>query len=178
MTKRLLLSVVLPSICTMLIACSGSENEAPTAANKAPSTTTATTTTPKEAKTEVPVAGDISSYLDQKIQGISKKTSPMVDALSKLAKADAKNVSEAKIAEAINWIKSHHNSLFADDKTMEIAIYYGSLLDAAFNDQDPRSQIGWNTVKAVKYVYRGAEKQTDAAPQKALKKIQATLGKL
>lgn len=106
---------------------------------------------------ESPSARQMIAYIEESTKGIEKNTSDMVDAICLLAKKDAASISEEKVEEAIAFIRKNHKALHKDDQTMECALYYGYLLDAAFDDSDARSRMGWETVKKVKYVYRKLE---------------------
>lgn len=121
---------------------------------------------------------NIYTHISDKTKQAEANTSSKVDAIVLLARADAKNIDDTKVQEAIDWIASHSQTLCGSNKAMEIALYYGGLLDAAFADSDPRSQVGWYAVKATKYVYRGVEKATDPATLRSLKKLQKALDKM
>lgn len=121
-------------------------------------------------QTAAPTAS-IYDRIKQNTQGVKPNTSAMLDKISMLASSDAKSVNDAAVNAALNWLDKHRDNLFASNEVMETVIYYGTYLDKAFPDNDARSRIGWQAVKAVKYVYRGAESPSDSSPQKAMKKM-------
>ena len=61
-------------------------------------------------------------------------TSQDVDNIALQAKEDAANIDEAKTDEAINYIKDNYNNYFANKEVMEQTMYYGYLLEYAYQD--------------------------------------------
>lgn len=114
-------------------------------------------------------------------------TSPMVDYILIQAKNDAENVTEedadAKLEEALNYLSEHMDNFYESNDVMEKSMYYGEYVYRYIQKSSNTSNIsqltpsekiiydaGYNTVKAIKYVYRGAESIEDEATQNALNK--------
>lgn len=125
-----------------------------------------------------PAIADIDKHIAEAIKGVDKNTSATVDTIAKLAKNDAKQINELDVKQALDYIRKVHPNYYTDNETMEKAMYYGYLLDYAFDDNDPRSHVGFNVVKSIKYVYRGAEKTTDEATTNNLEKVKKELAKI
>lgn len=122
-------------------------------------------------------ANSIYDHIKQNTNGVQQNSSAMLDKISLLARADAKNADKDMVKSAINWLDQNRGKLFDSKESMETAIYYGSYLDAAFPDSDPLSKIGWQALKAVKYVYRGAESPSDRSSVRAVRKMSIELDK-
>ncbi len=137
-------------------------------------------------KNNISLSDKSSEVNSTETQDIQSNTSAMVDYLIKKAKAEVNTVNENKLTEAIDFIKENIGNLFKDNMTMEKAIYYGSLLEyyyAIDNNSfkgfsDVKGEIGMDTVQAVKYVYRGAEKTTDKSTIENIKQIEQNLIKI
>lgn len=117
----------------------------------------------------------IYEYLKEQTRDEAPNTSLMVNWIGLLARADAENVREEVVLEAVRWLNLNRANLFDSNESMEVAMYYGAYLDKAYPDNQPLSRIGWQTFKAVKYVYRNLEKPDDESPQRALKKMEYEL---
>ena len=130
------------------------------------------------AKVETAIPANISTRIAEVVNAAGANTSGAVDGICKMAKEDAKTITDDRTKEALTFIAENYPKYYRDNATMEKTIYYGALLDNAFKDDDPRSRVGYNAVKAVKYVYRGAEKATDGSTKNALNKIQKELSKI
>lgn len=130
------------------------------------------------AKVETAVPADLNTRIAEAVNTAGANTSGAIDAICIMAKNDAKAITEDQTKEAIAFISKKHPEYFKDNATMEKTIYYGALLDYAFADDDPRSRVGYNAVKAIKYVYRGAEKPSDESTKNALNKIKKELTKI
>lgn len=85
----------------------------------------------------------------------------------------------------------HVNNYYENNEIMEKSMYYGSFIykyieensgakNAADLDNKTKAEyeVGWNTVKAIKYVYRGVDKIEDECTQNALKDVKENLEKL
>lgn len=92
-------------------------------------------------------------------------TSARVDEIAKLAKAFAEDDTDSahRTAEAVNYIRAMHNDLFRSNKIMEHAMFLGCYLDYLYSDEMIQSELGYDTFRAIMYVYRGAETIEDAA---------------
>lgn len=130
------------------------------------------------AKAETALPADINTRIAEAVNAAGANTSGAVDAICIMAKNDAKSITEDQTKEALAFISKNYPKYFLDNATMEKTMYYGALLNYAFKDDDPRSRVGSNAVKAVKYVYRGAEKASDESTKNALNKIKKELTKI
>ena len=121
-------------------------------------------------------------------------TSARVDEITLQAKDDAESVSEdeseQKWEEAFEYLKSHMDNFYENNEVMEKSMYYGSYIyhyveanskasDASelVDSSKAAYEAGYNTVKAIKYVYRGAEAVEDESTQKALSEAKENLKK-
>lgn len=137
----------------------------------------------EEYKATYPASSDIStncikndiSYLELQLDSMEKRTTAVVDKLASIAKNDALSLDEDDVKEIIDIIREHFSAYYDGEKCMELYMYYGYLLDYAFDDSDPRSSLGTNLVQAIKYVYREAESIDDDHTQENLKQIQKNL---
>ena len=111
----------------------------------------------------------------------------MVDSLYYNAKDDFNNVTEASLLEALNYIKNNYEDAFRDNETMENLLYYGFYLDRIHSSVENEdglgnlailADIGSNTTEYVKYVYRGAENETDEATIANFEQIQEDLAEI
>lgn len=122
-------------------------------------------------------------------------TSARVDEVTLKGIRDAKQVSndnaEPLLDEAFEYLKAHVNNYYESNEVMEKSMYYGSFIykyieensgakDIADLDNKTKAEyeVGWNTVKAIKYVYRGVDKIEDECTQNALKDVKENLEKL
>ena len=89
---------------------------------------------------------------------VERNSSDMVDAIESIGKEHAEIASDAYLQTAFEFIKDKYPDYYVDNDTMEKAIYYGRLPECAYKDtNDDLSSLGWKTVKAIKYVYRGID---------------------
>lgn len=108
-----------------------------------------------------------------------RNTSDMEYAIEKMATEDAETATDVELETALNFIKENYPDFYVDNDTMEKSIYYGRLLECAYKETDPDlADLGWKTVKAVKYVYREVETIETEATQINLEKIQEILDSL
>lgn len=103
----------------------------------------------------------------------------MVDYLIDKAKHDAGGEdAEAKANAAFEWIVSTAPQWYDGPEIMEQAIYNGTLVEYFYYVTDRvRSDIGMDTVQAVKYVYRGIETVLDDATQENIRQIKEGIEK-
>lgn len=161
------LSLLCIALCFWVAGCGSDEKP-----KEAPKPAAAAVEPAKPVKAAKPGApADIDKYLAEALAGKEQGSTARADAIAKLAKKDAAERAASQNTVAVDFIVATYPNFYADAATMEKAMYYGYLLDYSFGDGDPRSRVGYNTVKSIKYVYRGAEKATDDATQKNLKKI-------
>lgn len=104
-------------------------------------------------------------------------TSAMVDYIVTKAKTDSETITEEQKQEAVNFIKDNFQNYFKDNDTMEKTIYYGALLEYSSEKDSDLSNLGKDTVKAAKSVYRGSEKPEDKATQTNLRQVKESLKK-
>lgn len=110
------------------------------------------------------------------------------------AKADAESISDddADILweECFQYLKAHQDNFFENNEVMEKSMYYGTFLYEYIEAKSNADSVadladsvraaydaGYNTVKAIKYVYRGVDKIDDESTQNALKEAQDNLDK-
>lgn len=106
-------------------------------------------------------------------------TSQDVDNIALQAKEDAANIDEAKTNEAINYIKDNYNNYFASKEVMEQTMYYGYLLEYAYQDTNINyANLGQDAYQVVKYVYRGTESADSQSVKANLEQIQKDLDAL
>lgn len=103
----------------------------------------------------------------------------MVDHLISMGKIDAgKEGAEEKANAAFEWIVSTAPQWYDGPEVMEQAIYNGTLVEYFYYVTDRvRSDIGKDTVQAVKYVYRGVETVLDDATQENIRQIKEGIEK-
>lgn len=107
------------------------------------------------------------------------RTNEMVDALVKLRKTDAENANESDLQVAIDFIKDNYPNYYDDITVTEKVIYYGSLLEYYYVDDDfDLYALGRDAVKATKYVYRGHETIETEATRINLENIEERLDSL
>lgn len=130
------------------------------------------------AKTKIDLAA-LELVSSPSIQKPSQNTTAMVDYIAYTAKANAKTASEEEKTQAIQFIKDTYPNYYTDNDIMEQTMYYGSLLEYAYENIDvTKYQLGMNTNQAVKYVYRGVETAEDAHTQENLNQIKKSLDEL
>lgn len=109
---------------------------------------------------------------------LEPNSSAMVDSIASRAKEAAQaGITDEQRDEAVNFIAEHYPDFYADNETMERAMYYGYLLEYAYQD-DPNSiypYLGQDTYQAIKYVYRNVETVEDEATQLNLEQIEEEL---
>lgn len=89
----------------------------------------------------------------------------MVDAIYAFAKDDAENITPELTDQALAYLAVNFaEDPFGGNLVMESCMYFGALLDNAYDDSDTRSEVGWDAYRAIKYVYRGQETISDAQP--------------
>lgn len=116
--------------------------------------------------------------LKEKVANAEPNTSDMVDKIALQARDDAKAINDDLANEAIAYIHDTYPNYFTDNETMEQTMYYGYLLDYAYDDNDLRSNLGTDTYQVVKYVYRGVEAVEDTPTQENLRQIEQSLNEL
>lgn len=121
-----------------------------------------------------------------------ENTSARVDEILSKAGDDAKNTSEDIIeplwTESLDYLVEHSEDFYENNEVMEKSMYYGQFISRYIEENATANDIselpdstraaydaGYNTVKAIKYVYRGEEKIEDESTQNALAEAQTAL---
>ena len=107
-----------------------------------------------------------------------KNTSAMVDYIASQAKEDAKQFNANHKKSALHFINENREDFFKDNETMETGIYYGFLLEYAYeNDTLNKAyyQCGMDLEQAIKYVYRGAESKDSESVLENLRQVDKSL---
>lgn len=121
-------------------------------------------------------------------------SSARVDEILSKAMDDAKNTpgdAGSQCEEALSYLKEHAENFYENNEIMEKSMYYGCFIYSYIensteakdvselnNEDRTKYDAGYNTVKAIKYVYRSAEKIEDKSTQNALKEAQDALNKI
>lgn len=114
----------------------------------------------------------VDEYLAAATEGVEKNSTAMVDKLGFLAMEDAETVSDQQLEEAVDFLSETYPEYFDTPELMEKTMYYGYLLDYAYeDDNDDHSKLGNDAYQAVKYVYRGIEDVEDESTQTNLEEI-------
>ena len=158
MKKLFILTAMLLVATFLLMGCAQQELDETTQATEA---TTVSTTTEAEKQLVWPNGwDDLDKMLDTE-----PNTSSRVDEIAFLARdfaaIDFGSLDHTVIA--TDYIRDNYQDLFRDDATMELAMFMGSYLDYLYDDSVLQSELGFDTFRAIKYVYRGAETVADAA---------------
>ncbi len=110
-------------------------------------------------------ANDIAYALQDELDHGAENTDAMVTAIYDRAKTDAKNMTPELTDQALAYLAVNFaTDPFGGNLVMESCMYFGALLDIAYDDSDIRSAVGWDAFRAIKYVYRNQETEADAAP--------------
>lgn len=121
----------------------------------------------------------VDEYLAAATKGTEQGSTAMVDAIGTLARSDAETATDDQLEDAVTFITNTYPEYFDSLETMEKTMYYGYLLDYAYeDDQDPHSELGTDTYQAVKYVYRSTESIDDQSTQENLNQITKDLAAL
>lgn len=105
----------------------------------------------------------------------ANNTSEMVGYIISQAKTDSESSTVETDNEAIAYIEDNIENCFDSNEIMEKMMYYGALLDCKYEDDTALSQIGFQTLKTIKYVYRGIEKETDPVTVDNIAKLKEML---
>ena len=109
-------------------------------------------------------------------QEVEAGTSAKVDEIAKKAKNDANSITNELKESAISFIRDNKENFYKDNETMEQAMYYGYLLEYAYENSDTNlAKLGQDVYQAIKYVYRGVETVEDEATQENLRQIEEDL---
>lgn len=109
-------------------------------------------------------ANDIAYALQDELDHSVENTDAMVTAIYDRAKIDAKNMTPELTDQALAYLAVNFaTDPFGGNLVMESCMYFGALLDIAYDDSDTRSEVGWDAFRTIKYVYRNQETEADAA---------------
>ena len=129
--------------------------------------------------TSAQIANNIKENLsNNEIQDVKAETgtSAKVDEIASQAKNDANSITDEIKESAVSFIKNNKENFYKDNETMEQAMYYGYLLEYAYQSSDTAlAQLGQDVYQAIKYVYRGIEAVEDEATQENLRQIEKDL---
>ena len=171
MKKKLLTSILVTFLALSLTACADSEKE-PEPEKSAKST----------------------EKVDKPTADAEPNTSAKVDEILLKAIEDAKSMSEneatQKWEEAFDYLKSHSENFYENNEVMEQSMYYGEFIYQYIETNSNASDVsqledstraaydaGYNTVKAIKYVYRNAATPDDPDTVSALQEAKDALSK-
>lgn len=164
---------VMLSACVKLTDPESAPASSSTAASSENSSAPASTASSAEKTT-------LTEYAEAMYAAVSEteiNSSARVDAIIMQAKDDAALVSSSIVADAATSIINNYPAYYGDDATMELYIYLGALLEYT-NVSDDYAKLGQYTTEAIKYVYRGAESQTDEATLNKLAQVKELADKL
>ena len=133
------------------------------------------TTTEEETRISLKDSDSLKDYLSVLTNEVEKNTSGMVDKIASIAKQDALTVTDEQLNTAVTFIAENYPNYHSDNEMMESIMYYGYLLDYAYNDNDPEDMLGVDAYEVVKYVYRGAENADSAEVKENLQQIEKDL---
>lgn len=126
---------------------------------------------------------NVQTTLSNEQASLSRERSAVCDELIRSAKKDVESgITEEQTNEAVEYIYNHYDNYFENDEIMEKCIYYGSLLQYAYEDDyktdltaKAYTDLGSDIVRLVKYVYRGAESSTEERMNINLEQIKEDL---
>jgi hypothetical protein len=109
-------------------------------------------------------ANEIAHALQDEFNHDIENTDAMIEEIYARAKEDAKNITPELTDKALAYLAVNFTTdPFDGNLIMESCLYFGALLDKAYDDSDIRSEVGWDAFRAIKYVYRGIEAESDAS---------------
>lgn len=162
MKKRILIAALAACVLLSFAGCSNGKTPSGTDTSSSASTESTPTTSLPDRSTAEP------------------NTSEMVDAIAREARAEAESgIDTNRRDEAVDFIVQNYPDYFSSNEVMEQTMYYGYLLEYAYQDSDrDYASIGQDAEQVVKYVYRGAETVEDDATQENLRQIQEDLSEI
>lgn len=126
----------------------------------------------------------------QSEQGTTARVDEILLQSGNIAKQISEHQAESAWEEAFLYLKQHQENFYESAEVMEQAMYYGEFIYRYIENNATASNIsqltdstraaydaGYNTVKAIKYVYCGAEKIEDESTKSALSEAKAALDK-
>jgi len=120
----------------------------------------------------------VSDYLKRPKFSAKPNTDNMVLQISHVAKLNIDYFTSSDAKKIISKKKKAKHDFYGSAKEMEKYMWYGFLLDYKYDDSDPRSELGTDLTQAIKYVYRGHEKETDAGTKENLRQIDKDLSRI
>ncbi len=175
--KKTILSVVFALWFFLIL---GIENSSPKDTGNGQATTEETTTqekstAEKETRISLKDSDSLEEYLSTLTEGAKKNSSAMVDKIASIAKEDAMTATDEQLNDAVTFIAENYPNYHSNDNIMEATMYYGYLLDYAYDDNDPESMLGVDAYEVVKYVYRKTENTENDATKENLRQIKKDL---
>lgn len=126
----------------------------------------------------------------QSEQGTTARVDEILLQSGNVAKQISEDQAKSAWDEAFLYLKQHKEDFYESSEVMEHAMYYGEFIYRYIENNATASNIaeltdstraaydaGYNTVKAIKYVYCGAEKIEDESTQSALSEAKEALDK-
>ncbi len=162
MKKRILIAALAACVLLSFAGCSSGETPISTDTSSSASTESTPTASLPDRSTAEP------------------NTSTMVDAIAREARSEAESgIDTSRRDEAVNFIVQNYPNYFTSNEVMEQTMYYGYLLEYAYQDSDrDYANIGQDAEQVVKYVYRGVETVEDDATQENLRQIADDLSEI
>lgn len=100
-----------------------------------------------------------------------KNSTEMVDQIASVAKEYQAHLIKKNADKIIKKIRKQTPNFYKNNRTMELYMWYGYLLEYYYPEDDPRARLGMDVEQAIKYVYRRAEKESDISTQENLRQI-------
>lgn len=117
------------------------------------------------------VSFDAENKLQEQLSGIEKNSNAALDAILGIAKEHSSIVLKVDEKKAIKYLYDNYPNYYDSNEKMELAMYYGALLDYANSDALRESQIGFKALECVKYIYRKADTVLSQDTQLHLEKL-------
>lgn len=117
------------------------------------------------------VSFDAENQLQGQLAGIEKNSNAALDAILEIAKEHSSILLKVDEKKAIKYLYDNYPNYYDSSEKMELAMYYGALLDYANFDELRESQIGFKALECVKYVYRKTDTVLSQDTQLHLEKL-------
>ena len=117
------------------------------------------------------VSFDAENQLQDQLSGIEKNSNAALDAILGIAKEHSSIVLKIDEKKAIKYLYDNYPNYYDSNEKMELAMYYGALLDYANYDKLRESQIGFKALECIKYVYRKTDTVLSQDTQLHLEKL-------
>ena len=117
------------------------------------------------------VSFDAETQLQEQLSGIEKNSNAALDVILDIAKEHSSLLLKVDEKKAIKYIYDNYPNYYDSNEKMELAMYYGALLDYANFDELRESQIGFKALECIKYVYRKTDTVLSQDTQLHLEKL-------